>query len=270
MSCAVIIPARYESTRFPGKPLALISGKPMIEWVIESALKSKLANQVIVATEDERIVKKVNEIILGLQAHRTTGLQNYKSSSPQVLKPLDVCMTSKDHQCGADRITEVVKKNKDIKYIVNFQGDEPLLPPDYIDKVIKPITSGKAQMASLIAPITSVEEFNDPNIVKAVIDNEGFALYFSRSPIPHDRDKTGNIIAYRHLGIYSYTREALLKFNLLPQSLLEQAEKLEQLRALENGIKIKLEIIPKAYPAVDRPEDIKLVEDVLKSSTSLK
>jgi 3-deoxy-manno-octulosonate cytidylyltransferase (CMP-KDO synthetase) len=134
-------------------------------------------------------------------------------------------------------------------------------------------------MASLIAPITDLEEFNDPNVVKAVIDNEGFALYFSRSPIPYERQTgheanrtTGPQVpksSFRHLGIYSYTREALLKFNLLPQSLLEQTEKLEQLRALENGIKIKLEIIPKAYPAVDIPEDVRLVEDVLKNSKVL-
>ncbi len=239
MSIAVIIPARYESTRFPGKPLAEISGKPMIEWVVNAAKGSRLADKIIVATEDQRIFDFVKN--------------NLKS---------DACITSKDHQCGTDRVCEVVKKYPEIKYIVNFQGDEPLMPSDYIDKIISSLTSG-AEMTSLITPITDTNDLNNPNIVKTVTDKDNFALYFSRSQIPFNRDSRKDIKYFRHIGIYGYSRETILKFNLLPPSSLETAEQLEQLRCLENGIKIKLSVVPKAFPAVDRPEDVTLVEKIL-------
>ena len=240
MTTAIIIPARYESTRFPGKPLAEIFGKPMIEWVVNAAKGSKLADKIIVATEDERILDFVKN--------------NLK---------VETCITSKEHKCGTDRICEVVKKYPEIKYIVNFQGDEPLMPSDYIDKVLEPLISNQAQMTSLIAPLTNAEDLNNPNIVKAVMDKDDFALYFSRSQIPFNRDNRKDIKYFRHIGIYGYSRETILKFSLLPPSSLEIAEQLEQLRCLENGIKIKLSVVPKAYPAVDRPEDIKIVEKVL-------
>lgn len=247
MSVAVIIPARYESQRLPGKPLAHICGKPMINWIVETALKCKSANKIIVATEDEKILNHV------------------KSTFPTV----DVKITSKNHECGTDRITEVVKNDPSIKYIVNFQGDEPLMPPEYIDKVIEPLLkSEKIKMASLITPITDERELENPNIVKVALDSNGYALYFSRSNIPFDRDSNGKRLSssnhFRHLGIYSYTRETLLEFSLLPPSNLEKIEKLEQLRALENGIKIKLELVPEAFQAVDTAEDIKIVEDYMK------
>ena len=253
MTSAIIIPARYESVRFPGKPLAEITGRPMIEWVTNIAKRSKLANKIIVATEDKRIFDFVKDKL-----------------------KIDACLTSKEHKCGTDRICEVVKKYPDIRYIVNLQGDEPLMPPEYIDKVLESIVNRAGQdlplhsvtMASLVAPITKKEELDNPNIVKTVIDKDGFALYFSRSQIPFNRDNNKDIQYYRHIGIYSYTRETLLHFNLLPQSPLEQAEQLEQLRALENGIKIKLKIVPKAHPAVDRPDDIKIIEDILKTTSN--
>lgn len=252
MTIAVVIPARFESVRFPGKPLAKIAGKPMIEWVVESASSSKLANKTIVATEDKRIF----DFVKGLTANNSQ---------------LDVCMTSKEHKCGTDRITEVVKKYPDIKYVVNFQGDEPLMPGLYIDKVIEPLTKNISSMSSLIVPIGDIEDLNNPNIVKVVMDKDGFALYFSRSCIPYNRsnpDSLNNLnstqgIYYRHLGIYGYSREAILKFSSFPQSELEIAEQLEQLRMLQNGIKIKLEVVEKAFPAVDVPNDVKLVESVL-------
>lgn len=255
MTIAVVIPARFESVRFPGKPLATIAGKPMIEWVAESALCSKLANKVIVATEDKRIYDFVKELVI---------------RSPQFAL-LDVCMTSKEHKCGTDRITEVVKKYPDIKYVVNFQGDEPLMPGSYIDKVIEPLTKNISSMSSLIVPIKDLEDLNNPNIVKVVMDRNGFALYFSRSCIPYNRSNPESLnnsgssesLYYRHLGIYGYSREAILKFSSLPQSELEIAEQLEQLRMLQNGIKIKLEVVEKAFPAVDVPGDVKLVEEVL-------
>ena len=239
MTTAIIIPARYESTRFPGKPLAKISGKPMIEWVVNAAKGSKLANKIIVATEDQRIFNFVKENL-----------------------NVETCLTSKDHKCGTDRICEVVKKYSDIKHTVNLQGDEPLMPSDYIDKVISLLTAG-AEMASLITPITDKTDLTNPNIVKAVMDKDNFALYFSRSQIPFNRDDRKDIKYFRHIGIYGYTRESILKFSLLASSPLEIAEQLEQLRALENGIRIKLSVVPKAYPAVDKPEDVKIVEKIL-------
>lgn len=246
MTVAVIIPARYESIRFPGKPLAQIAGKTMIEWVILAACGSRLANKVIVATDDQRI-------------------SNLVTASRRAGEParVSVVVTSKKHKCGTDRICEVVKKDPEIKFVVNLQGDEPLMPPDYIDKVIEPLLRTETKMVSLVTPIISADELNNPNIVKAVMDNEGFALYFSRSEIPFNKGKRKDVQYFRHIGIYAYTRETILQFSLLPQSQLEISEQLEQLRALENGIKIRLYVVQKAYPSVDRPEDIKIVERLM-------
>ena len=246
MTKAIVIPARFESTRLPGKPLAKIAGKPMIAWVIEAALKSKFADKVIVATEDKRIEDFIKE----------------KFSN------VTVAMTSKEHKSGTDRICEVIKKNTDIEYVVNFQGDEPLMPSEYLDKVLSSLIKNENCIVTLVAPLTNKEELNNPNIVKAIIDKTNFALYFSRAPIPYIRTQTNHQSSllshsYRHLGIYGYSRDILLKFNLLPESSLEKAEQLEQLRALENGIKIKLEIVEKAFPAVDTKEDIKVVESMI-------
>ena len=247
MSIVVIIPARYESKRFPGKPLANISGKPMIEWVIRAACGSKPIEKVIVATDDKRIIDFIADAKLSLPS-----------------KHVEAYLTLKDHKCGTDRIAEVVRHQSDIKYIVNLQGDEPLMPSNYIDKVLEPLLLSKqCSMSSLITPLIIPEDLTNPNIVKVVMDKNGYALYFSRSLIPYNRENRRDIQYYRHAGIYAYTREALLEFSLLPQSRLEVAEQLEQLRALENGMKIKLEIVPKAYPAVDTPEDIRCVEDLL-------
>ena len=236
MTTAIIIPARFESTRFPGKPLAEISGKPMIEHVVHAAKGAKLAKRVIVGTDDKRIFDFVKDKL-----------------------KTEVCMTSKDHKSGTDRICEVVKKLPEIKYIVNLQGDEPLMPSSYIDKLINLLLTSKSKMASLVSEIKSDEELNNPNIVKAVMDKNGFALNFSRSGQPLQ----GHDPIFRHIGIYAYTRETLFQFNLLPPSPLEQSEQLEQLRAIENGIKIKLEIVERAFPAVDTKEDVSIVENLL-------
>lgn len=243
MTVAIIIPARYESTRFPGKPLTLINGKPMIEWVVSSAKKSRLANKIIVATEDERILDFVKN--------------NLKVES---------YITSKEHKSGTDRICEIVKNQKDIKFVVNLQGDEPLLPPEYIDKVISPLLNSSIQMSTLASKIKNKDEITNPNIVKVVFDKDGYALYFSRSQIPYDRNNplAPNIDLYfRHLGIYGYTRESIIGFSSMPTSKLELAEQLEQLRMLENGIRIKVDVVPRAFPAVDVPEDITVVEKEL-------
>ena len=239
MTKAIIIPARYESSRFPGKPLAKIAGKSMIEWVIKAACKSKLADKVIVATDDERIASTVREILLSFKLSRILLL---------------VCLTSKDHKSGTDRVCEVVKNQADIKYIVNLQGDEPLMPAKYIDKVFETLMNENDVMVSLVTPINSQEELANPNIVKAFIDKEGYAANFSRSTAEH---------CLKHIGIYGYSRETLLRFNSLPQSPLEIKEQLEQLRALENKIKIKLETVPRSFPAVDRLDDIEKVEKLI-------
>lgn len=248
MTTAVIIPARYESTRFPGKPLVKIADKSMLEWVIKTACGSKLADRVIVATGDKRIFDFVKNI---------SNAEN---------KTVEAFMTLKEHKCGTDRIAEVVRHNPDIKYVVNLQGDEPLMPSGYIDKVLEPLLSNDGcPMSSLISPLENPDDLKNPNIVKVIMDKEGYALYFSRSQIPYNRNDKKDIQYFKHLGIYGYTRETILQFAILPQSNLELTEQLEQLRALENGIKIKLEVVPKAYPAVDNPEDVSLIEEAMNS-----
>lgn len=263
MTAAVIIPARYESSRFPGKPLALIDGKPMIEWVVNVGLGSKVAKKVIVATDDERIKTAVEE----------------KFADNEKVK---VVMTSPEHKCGTDRITEVVEKDETIEYIVNLQGDEPLLPSSYIDGALDPVLGKVAEMATLatdINPFIYTDTINNPNIVKVITDNEGFAINFSRKKMePSDCDPVrgdkniaiGFTVHYRHIGLYVYTRESLLKFNSLEQSEKEKEESLEQLRALDNGIKIKVYKCESHYPSVDVPDDIKSVEDALKDQREAK
>lgn len=229
---AIIIPARYSSTRLPGKPLIKVKGKPIIWWVYERANQSKLADKVIVATDDERIFNSIN------------GFGG------------NVCMTSPDHQSGSDRIAEIVRKDKDIDIAINVQGDEPMLNPDSIDKAIKCLLEDeKADIATLIRRIHDKEEMQNPNLVKAVIANDGRALYFSRSPIPYPR-KEEFAVYYGHVGLYAYRRKALLKMTELPQTDLEKTECLEQLRALQNGFVIKTAEIDYAPTGIDTPEDL--------------
>ena len=175
---AIIIPARYGSSRLEGKPLIEVNGKPIIQWVYEKAQASKLADMIIVATDDERIFNAV------------------KAFGGKVE------MTSVDHKCGSDRIREVVERHPEISYIVNLQGDEPLIKPDSIDAVARNVQEDeKADISTLIRVLKTEEEINNPNLVKCVIDNNGFAMYFSRSKIPYERN-TGVATFYGHLGIY--------------------------------------------------------------------
>lgn len=229
---AIIIPARYSSTRLPGKPLIKVKGKPIIWWVYERANQSKLADKVIVATDDVRIFNSIN------------GFGG------------NVCMTSPDHQSGSDRIAEIVRKNEDIDIAVNVQGDEPMLNPDSIDKAIKCLLEDeRADIATLIRKIHDKEEVQNPNLVKVVIANDGRALYFSRSPIPYPR-KEEFAVYYGHVGLYAFRREAPLKMTELPQTDLEKVECLEQLRALQNGLVIKTAEINYAPTGIDTPEDL--------------
>ena len=240
---AIIIPARYGSSRLEGKPLLEVSGKPVIQWVYEKAQQAKLADMIIVATDDKRIYDCV------------TGFSGVAE------------MTSENHKSGSDRIMEVVLRHPEIDYICNLQGDEPLIKPESIDAVIKNvIEDDKADISTLIRKINS-EEANNPNLVKCVTDNNGFALYFSRSKIPYERN--ANIATfYGHLGIYGYKRKALENMTKLPQTNLEKAESLEQLRALENGMRIKTSVVDFVPVGIDTKEDLEkfrqIVEQKLK------
>jgi 3-deoxy-manno-octulosonate cytidylyltransferase (CMP-KDO synthetase) len=240
---AIIIPARYGSSRLEGKPLLEVAGKPVIQWVYEKAQMSKLADVIIVATDDKRIYDCV------------TGFGGVAE------------MTSTDHKSGSDRIMEVVFRHPEIDYICNLQGDEPLIKPESIDAVIKNvIEDDKADISTLIREINN-EEANNPNLVKCVTDNNGFALYFSRSKIPYERN-SGIATFYGHLGIYGYKRKALEAMTSLPQTMLEKTESLEQLRALENGMKIKTSVVDFVPVGIDTKEDLEkfrqIVEQKLK------
>ncbi|GHG03005.1 3-deoxy-manno-octulosonate cytidylyltransferase [Thalassotalea marina] len=244
MSFVVIIPARYESTRLPGKPLADIHGKPMIQWVVEKA-KASGAKQVIVATDND----KVAEAVRGFGG--------------------EVCMTSANHQSGTERLAEVVEKYgfKPEQVIVNVQGDEPFIPPENIAQVAQNLAQqNKAQMATLAVNIEEVEEALNPNAVKVLMDKDGYALYFSRATIPYDRErflgaKEINAIGdfyLRHIGIYAYRASFIQDYVQWPTSALEQIESLEQLRVLWQGEKIHVAVAKErsAVEGVDTPEDL--------------
>ena len=229
---AIIIPARYGSSRLEGKPLIEVKGKPIIQWVYEKAKLAKLADMIIVATDDKRIYDTV----------RSFGGE--------------VEMTSSEHKCGSDRIREVIDRHPEISYIVNLQGDEPMIKPEAVDSVIENLkTDDKTDISTLIRILTDEEDINNPNLVKCVTDIYGYALYFSRSKIPFERNLcAGNF--YGHLGIYGYKREALIKMTELAQTPLEKTESLEQLRALENGMKIKTSVVDFVPVGIDTLEDL--------------
>ena len=230
----IVIPARYGSTRFEGKPLAEINGKPMIYHVYQRAKKVKCVDDVIVATDDERIKKAVEAF-------------NGKA-----------VMTSKEHKSGTDRVAEVAERI-DADIIVNVQGDEPLISPEAIEQAVMPLVENKKiRMSTLMTKITKEAEYNDHNIVKVVTDKEGFALYFSRSLIPYPRGKQ-RLNAYKHIGIYVYRKDFLIRFAAMSQTPLEQTESLEQLRVLENGFKIKVVETDYDSISVDTPRDLEVI-----------
>lgn len=236
---AIIIPARYGSSRLEGKPLLKVCEKPVIQWVYEKAQQAKLADMIIVATDDERIFNAVKAF---------GG---------------EVEMTSVNHKCGSDRIREVAERHPEIAYIVNLQGDEPLIKPESIDAVARNVQEDdKADISTLIRVLTDEEEINNPNLVKCVVDNNGYALYFSRSKIPYERNK--NVATfYGHLGIYGYKRDALMKMTSLPQTPLEKTESLEQLRAIENGMKIKTSVVDFVPVGIDTAEDLEKFKQIV-------
>ncbi len=235
MKTAVVIPARYGSMRFPGKVLAMLRGKPIVQWVWECAMKSK-ADQVLVATDDDRVYNTVESF--GGKA----------------------VMTSPNHPSGSDRIMEAVK-DIDADIIINVQGDEPSMPPELIDRLIDLMSGADApDMGTVIVPCKREDVADNPNKPKVVISADGYALYFSRAMIPFLREGGTEMKVYRHWGIYAYQRAALERFVSLPEGNLEKCEKLEQLRALENGMRIKT--IETTYDGVDvnTPEDLEEAE----------
>jgi len=228
-----IIPARYQSKRFPGKPLALLGGTPLIAIVYNAVLESRLIDDVYVATDDPRIESAV------------------KQHGGKVI------ITASDHPTGSDRVAEAARRVPEAGVIVNIQGDEPFISGEIVDKVISELYDGDAVMSTACAPITDPRAADDPNIVKVVLDNCGNALYFSRSRIPYTR-KEGESAArlYRHIGIYGFKKDFLLDYSNLKRTPLEMAEGLEQLRALEHGYKIKTAIVEWDFPGIDTREDL--------------
>ena len=228
---AIVIPARYASTRLPGKPLLKVKGKSIIQYVYEAAKQSKIADIVIVATDDKRIYDEV--ISFG-----------------------GVCeMTSPDHKCGSDRIAEVALRHSDFDYILNLQGDEPQITSEVVDLALSALINDKsADISTLVRIITDTNQIQNPNCVKCVFDNDFNALYFSRCPIPYERNEN-QANYYAHIGIYGYKRESLLKLTQLPQADIELQESLEQLRALKNGMKIKVAITSLNPTGIDTIED---------------
>jgi 3-deoxy-manno-octulosonate cytidylyltransferase (CMP-KDO synthetase) len=254
MSFKVVIPARYASSRLPGKPLLEIGGRPMVQWVIEAASRSG-AEEVVVATDDARI-----------------AAASYETGSPG--RSLAV-MTRVDHQSGTDRIAEVAALRgwPPETIVVNVQGDEPQLPPPLVAQVAALLErDARAQIATLCTPIASLHEFLDPNVVKVVMGNDSAALYFSRAPIPWHREgapqglasQTSYAGAHRHLGLYAYRVSALQRLTALPPGELEAAEKLEQLRALQAGMRLVVGIAAQAPPVgVDTQADLERVRAAL-------
>ncbi len=245
-----VIPARYASVRLPAKPLVDLCGKTMVQRVYEQAKQSKLLTRVIVATDNEEIVKVVTSF---------GG---------------EVMMTSPELKSGSDRVAAVAKEVTDAAIVVNIQGDEPLIAPQMIDQAIQPlIDDEQVFVGTLIKKIESFEELVNPNIVKVVTDTNGFGMYFSRSTIPHLRevkqqeDWLERHTFFKHIGLYVYRRSTLLEYSSWQESLLEQAEKLEQLRILEHGIKIKTAITEFDSIPIDTAEDAERVRAIIQQQS---
>lgn len=234
----VVIPARLASTRLPEKPLADILGKPMIQWVYESAKRARGMTEVVVATDSERIFQAVEQF--GGKA----------------------VMTSPDCQSGTDRVAEVAKKLQADVY-VNVQGDEPMMDPRAIEAAAELVTSGRFVMSTVMTPMTDPSDLSNLAVVKVLADNSGRSIYFSRLPIPYGRlrhdEIPGGFICRRHVGLYAYRRETLFQIQALPVSRLERAESLEQLRALESGIQIGIKEVDFISIGVDTPEELEKV-----------
>jgi 3-deoxy-manno-octulosonate cytidylyltransferase (CMP-KDO synthetase) len=233
---AGIIPARWGSTRFPGKPLYLVAGKPLLRHVWERCRRAEKLDSVIIATDDLRIANAAFDW------------------------GAEVALTASRHQSGTDRVAEVAKKGKEFAYIINIQGDEPLVDPCLIDKLIEKLRSDrKIEIVTAAHAFQNAAEASSPHQVKVVVDLMGRALYFSRTAIPYPHN-VSQIKYLRHQGIYGFRRETLLQFVKWKPTLLERAESLEQLRALENGVSVHVLVTKDGSPGVDTPEDAKALE----------
>jgi len=243
LKVVAVIPARYSSTRLPGKPLVSLAGRPMIQYVVERARQAQTVERVIVATDDQRIVDAVR------------GFDG------------EAMMTRGDHRTGTERVAEVAAREEGDVF-VNVQGDEPLIDPVSIDTAVGALLEEPAaQIATVATPVRHAGDIMDPNVVKTVLDFDGNALYFSRAPIPWVRDTQAKVHVkyWKHLGLYVFQREALLEYPTLPLGELERVEQLEQLRWMENGWKIRVAEVAHDAVSVDVPEDVARVERLMKA-----
>ena len=239
-----VIPSRWGSTRFPGKPLHLIAGKPLVQHVWDQCQKCNHLDSVVIATDDERIEA----------ACKSFGA--------------DVIMTSSDHPTGSDRIAEVLTKLPAATHAVNIQGDEPLIDPALIDSLAQLMRDDSSlEMATAASPLTEAKDIADPNIVKVVLNEASDALYFSRSPIPYQRTTPDELVIYRHIGLYAYRRDFLKKFLSWEPTLIEKTESLEQLRALSHGTRIQVSLTDHVAPGVDTPEQAAAIEQLLQQTS---
>lgn len=242
---AIIIPARYGSSRLEGKPLLKAGGKYIIQWVWEKARKCKNIDRVIVATDDERIYNACKEF------------------------GAEVEMTSSSHRSGSDRIAEVAHRHPEIAYIINLQGDEPLIEEENIELVRKGVVEDcESDISTLVREIKDENEINNPNLVKCIFDVNNFAMYFSRTKIPYERNINKSKF-YGHVGIYGYKKESLFKMTSLSQTSYELSESLEQLRALQNGMKIKVSIINNIPVGIDTIEDFNSFKEIIESKSTV-
>jgi len=236
----VVIPARWGSTRFPGKPLHLIAGKPLVQHVWERCKQCRHVDKVVIATDDERIADA---------ARRFNAVS---------------VLTSPDHPSGTDRVAETAKSFPKHGIVINVQGDEPLISPELVDELAQALAEDTSiPMITAAAPIEDAVLMSDANVVKVVLTTRSDALYFSRSLIPHPRNAGAGVTHFRHLGIYGFQRDFLFKFVSWPESPLEKAESLEQLRALENGARIRVLVTRETSPGVDTEEQARAVESLL-------
>ncbi len=249
-----IVPSRFDATRFPGKPLALLNGKPIIQHVFDQASKSGLIDKIYIATDDKRIYDAVTAF--GGEA----------------------VMTSGSHTTGTDRIEEVAA-GLECDIVLNIQGDEPFIRPEMIDDLVQlMLDDERASIGTLVKKITDLDELLSPHVVKAVLDEEDFAIYFSRAPIPYHRDDwkdlgsielSGSVNVFKHIGIYAYRKKELHKFTAMGESGIEKVERLEQLRAINSGMKIKAKETTYETVGIDTPDDLRRAEEWLKQNTSL-
>lgn len=242
MKIVAVIPARYQASRFPGKLLQKLGDKTVITSTYLSVVKTNLFDEVIVAADDQRIIQEIE-----------------KNNGKTIL-------TSSNHESGSDRIAEVVQ-NMDVDIVVNVQGDEPFTqkkPLQDLIEIFKKDEKKEISVATLIETLTKKEEIKNPNNVKVVLDKEHNALYFSRSVVPFPREQNSDVTYYKHIGIYAYRKNALMDFTQLPQGNLEKIEKLEQLRYLENGYKIRVAETPYTTIGIDTPQDLEKARAYLK------